>query len=171
MEFIQVIKKRKSIREYKANQIAEEELQQIILAGCASPISHKDYASIKLTVVQSKTILQKISFSVDSTSDSLYGVPTLIIVSTTKASEKNVEYFNVACIVENMLLAATNLNIGSIYLTYFLKELIKQKDLLSELGIPNGFTPISAVGVGYIIDTHVWGEGYDIEHRLNVEII
>ena len=32
MEFIQVIKKRKSIREYKANQIAEEELQQIILA-------------------------------------------------------------------------------------------------------------------------------------------
>lgn len=171
MEFMQVIKKRKSIRKYKDTQINDEELKQILFAGYAAPISRKDYASIKIIVVQDKTILQQISSSANSPSDPLYGAPTLIIISSTKASVKNVEYFNVACIVENMLLAATNINIGSIYLTYFLKKLIKQKSLLLKLGIPEGFIPISSVGLGYIAEAEEPNEDKDIEHRMNLEII
>ncbi len=171
MEFMQVIKKRKSIRRYKDTQINEEELKQILFAGCAAPISRKEYASIKITVVQDKAILQQISFTAKSPSDPLYGAPTLIIISTTKASVKNVECFNVACIVENMLLAATNINIGSIYLTYFLKKLIKEKSLMLKLGIPEGFIPISAVGLGYFAEAEELKEDKDIEHRMNIEII
>ncbi len=171
MEFMQVIKKRKSIRKYKDTQINDEELRQILFAGCAAPISRKDYSSIKITVVQDKTILQQISSSANSPADPLYGVPTLIIISTTKASVKNVEYFNVACIVENMLLAATNINIGSIYLTYFLRILIKQKDLLLKLAIPEGFIPISAVGLGYCVEAEEPYKDTEIEHRMNLDIL
>ncbi len=167
MEFMQVIMKRKSIRKYNDTQISEEELKQILLAGYVAPISRKDYASIRITVVQNKDLLQQISSTANSNTDPLYGVPTLIIVSTTKASVKNVEYLNVACMIENMLLAATNLNIGSIYLTYFLLKLNKQKRILSKLGIPEGFTPISAVGLGYIAGEEP-KEDIDFEHRMKL---
>lgn len=170
MEFIQVIKKRKSIRNFKNTQINDAELKQILFSGCAAPISRKAYSSIKIIVIQDKTILQQISSTASSPSDPLYGVPTLIIISTTKANVKNVEYFNVACIVENMLLAATNVNIGSIYLTYFLRKLVKQKGLLLKLGIPEGFIPISAVGLGYIAEAEEPYEDIDIEHRMNIDI-
>lgn len=55
-----------------------------------------------------------------------------------------------ACIVENMLLASTDLGLGSIYLTSFLRGVEKRKDLLEDLEIPKAYKPISAVGVGYI---------------------
>jgi nitroreductase len=171
MEFMQVIKKRKSFRKYIEKQISEGELQQILFAGCAAPISRKDYDSIKLTVVQDKTMLGKISAAADSSADLLYHVPTLIIISTTKAAVEHVEYFNVACIVENMLLAATNLKIGSIYLTYFLLAIRERKDLLKELAIPEGYTPISAVGLGYIPETEEWTENNDVENRIQVEFM
>lgn len=170
MELMQVIKKRKSIRKYAEGQIKPEELEQILFAGKAAPVSRKDYDSIHITVVQSKGILDKISSAADFTSDPLYGVPTLIIISTTKAEVENIEYFNVACIVENMLLEATNLGIGSIFLTYFLQQ-IKQKELWSELGIPDGYHPISAVGVGYPADAWEWVERDDIGKRFCVNII
>lgn len=115
-------------------------------------------------------MLGKISGAADSLSDPLYHVPTLIIISTTKAAVQHVEYFNVACIVENMLLAATNLNIGSIYLTYFLIAIRERKDLLKELAIPKGYEPISAVGLGYT-ETEDWTENKDVENRIQVEFM
>lgn len=71
MEFMEVIKRRKSVRKYIDKQISEEELRQILFAGCAAPISRKDYDSIKFTVVQDKTMLNKISGAVDSSLDPL----------------------------------------------------------------------------------------------------
>lgn len=171
MDFMQVIKRRKSSRKYIEKQINEEDLRQILFAGCAAPISRKDYNSIRFTIVQDKTMLHKISEAADLSSDPLYHVPTLIIISTTKAAVENVEYFNVACIVENMLLAATNLGIGSIFLTHFLLAIMKRKDLLKELAIPEGYTPISAVGVGYVSETEEWTENKNIANRIQMKFI
>lgn len=98
MEFMQVIRRRKSVRKFIDKQISEEELREILFAGCAAPISRKDYHSIKFTVVQDKAMLDKISGATDSSSDPLYHVPTLIIISSTKAAVGHVEYLNVACI-------------------------------------------------------------------------
>ena len=63
----------------------------------------------------------------------LYGVPTLIIICSRPAKVKNIEYFNVACVVENMLLGAANLGLGSIYLTSFLNKLLERTDLIKRL--------------------------------------
>ncbi|HEX3022191.1 MAG TPA: nitroreductase family protein [Lachnospiraceae bacterium] len=171
MEFMQVIKNRKSVRAYKDEQISEEALQQILYTGCAAPVSNKDYKSIHITVVQSETMLERIRNAVNFSSDPLYGVPTLIIISSTKASVANVECFNAACIVENMLLASTNLNIASIYLTFFLQFLADKKDLLMDLGIPEGFSPISAVGIGYAKDITEDEENDTIKNRIPIHII
>lgn len=150
MEFTQVLKLRKSVRKYnQEKQITEVQLEKILFAGMAAPVSRKDYKSLKFTVIQDNVLLKEISDAFKEAEHPLYGVPTLILVSTQAASVENVEYFNVACIIENMLLAATDLGLGSIYLTSFLEGLTARKDLLDKLEIPDGYTPLSAVGVGY----------------------
>lgn len=169
MEFMKVIKSRKSIRSYTDKQITNEELQQILVAGCAAPISQKDYASIHITVVQDKKMLLRISDTVGTAADPLYGVPTLVMISSTKAEVEHIEYFNVACIVENMLLAATNLKVASIFLTYFLLSFVKKENLMEELGIPKGYTPLAAVGLGYPLDVDNWIENEDIENRIHID--
>lgn len=150
MELDQVLRKRRTVRDYKKDvQITEEQLKYILFAGMAAPISRKDYSSVKITVVQQKELLHKLSNPCENESNLLYHVPTLILLSSQMSKIKNIDCFNISCIVENMLLAATELGLGSIYLTSFLRCVEDIESILKELEIPQGYRPMSAVGVGY----------------------
>ena len=98
----------------------------------------------------------------------LYGVPTLIIICSRAAKVKNIEYFNVACVVENMLLGAANLGLGSIYLTSFLTDVCDNPNLLCELGIPKEYIPLSAIGIGYAKKKILPIKPQEIENRMNI---
>lgn len=115
----------------------------------AAHISRKDYSSIQLIVVQDKALMEKMKSAWGHAQDPFYGAPTLIIVASKKAKVTNVEYLNVGGVIQNMLLAATDLGLGSIYLTSFLEAIIEHKELTHALGIGEMYTPIVAVGVGY----------------------
>lgn len=147
MEFNEVLLSRKTVRNYEKKQIEEHKLQEIILGGMSAPISRKRYEDILFTVVQDNQLILKIRNTFPEAIDLLYGAPTLIIVSSKLSNFKNIEHLNVACIIQNMLLSATNVGLGSIYLTSFLKYL--NNDIFNELEIPNEYIPISAIGVGY----------------------
>ena len=51
-----------------------------------------------------------------------------------------------------MALAATDINIGSVYLWAFISSFSVDKELLKELDLPEGFAPISGIALGYSID-------------------
>ncbi|MBQ6390134.1 MAG: nitroreductase family protein [Eggerthellaceae bacterium] len=53
-----------------------------------------------------------------------------------------------ACAIENMTLCATSLGLGSVYLWGFLKKLRKHPEVVAELGLPEGYTVLSALAVG-----------------------
>lgn len=147
MEFNDVLLLRQTVREYKKKQIEECKLQAILCGGMCAPISRKKYNDILFTVVQDKRLLLDIKDKFPRSVDLLYGVPTLIIVSSKLSKFKNIEHLNVACVIQNMLLAATSEGLGSIYLTSFLKCL--DSEILNKLEIPIEYIPISAIGVGY----------------------
>ena len=48
-----------------------------------------------------------------------------------------------------MSLAATDLGLGSVYLYGFLVAFSAEPELLKELGLPEGFSPVSAIALGY----------------------
>lgn len=148
MELKQVLVSRQSIRKYKKQQIDELQLEYILWAGMAAPISRKDYKSIKITVVQDEKLLEEMRKAFGEKMDPFYGAPTVIMVSSKQTPVKNIECLNVACVIENMLLAATDLGLGNIYLTSFLKK-INNRELLERLGIEEDYLPLSAVAVGY----------------------
>lgn len=166
MEFNEVLMSRKTVRKYEKKQIEEHKLQEIILGGMCAPISRKKYEDILFTIVQDKQLILKIKKTFPEPIDPLYGAPTLIIVLSKLSNFKNIEHLNVACIIQNMLLSATNVGLGSIYLTSFLKYL--NDEILNEIEIPNGYIPISAIGVGYSKDIENKNDKSKIIKRINV---
>lgn len=154
MEFMEVIAKRRSVRSFKAEQIKDSDLDKIILAGNAAPVGKGEYKLLQMTAVQDKEVLQKISVAASKflrvAQDPLYEAPTLIIISAIGMPEfEHIEYSNAACIVENMLLAATDCGLGSVYLMGIPLTLQNDNELKRDLGIFESFTPVAALVVGY----------------------
>lgn len=155
MEFDEVIRLRRSTRKYTDEQITDAELQTILDAGQLAPIAGGDYTMSHFTVVQNQELLAEIREASHFTTktgkkiDATRGVPTIIFVSVTGPSDDNIEYCNVGCAIENMMLAATSLGLGSCYLWGFLKKLRQHPDVIAKLGLPEGYTLLSCLGVGH----------------------
>ena len=155
MEMMKAISMRKSTRSYKTEQISDESLNTILNAGCAAPVGMNAYNTVHITVIQNPELLNKITEATANVYSNpkmkpFYGAPTLIIVSsTTNDKAPTIGVANAACIIENMTLAATDLGLGSVYLMSFLPSFPANNELLKELALPEGFTPVSGIAVGY----------------------
>lgn len=159
METMKAIAKRKSTRAFAPEKtVAKADLDAILAAGCAAPVGAGDYSSLHLTVVQTPESLNKINkavqaaFNIDR--NVLYGAPILVLVSSSEPKAPNIQYANVGCIMENMLLASTDLGVDNIYLWSAANVIAKIPELQRELGIPEGFTPISGAALGYAAESN-----------------
>ena len=99
--------------------------------------------------------------------DVLYGVPTVVLVSSSEPKFPNVQYANVGCIMENMLLAATDLGVDSIYLWGAVNVIAQMSELQRELGVPEGFRPISAAGLGYAAESSPYEKELEVTLAIN----
>jgi len=88
-------------------------------------------------------------------------------VSSSEPKFPNIQYANAGCIIENMLLAATDLGMDSIYLWGAVNVIAKNPDLLNELGIPAGFTPVSGAGLGYAAESNPAEKKLEIKFTIN----
>lgn len=155
METLAALAARKAVRKYKKEQIKEAELETILNAGGVAPVGMGDYASIHVTVVQNPDLLKKISdgvkaaFPMPSDGDPIHGAPTLIIISTGPNERMpTIGDFNASCILENMLVAAADIGVGSVFMLSTMFAFSDQK-LAAELKIPAGFKPTAFAAFGY----------------------
>ena len=156
MKFEKTLLLRRSVRCFTQEQIREEELQQILAAAQMAPLAAGDDKTTHITVVQNSEILNKIRIACElksrntgSTLDAFYGAPTVIFLSATDISEDHIEYCNVACVIENILLQAAALNLGSVYIWGCLRKLRRCHDLITSLELPEGYEILSAAAIGY----------------------
>jgi nitroreductase len=155
METLKTIAQRKSTRAFSPDKpIAKADLDMILAAGCAAPVGKADYPSIHLTVIQDKAALTNINTTIQAAlkvgQNLMYGAPVLVLVcASDKQISPNIQYSNVGCVIENMLLAATDAGIDSVYLWGAVGVIAGNAGLCTQLGIPDGFAPVSAVALGY----------------------
>ena len=157
MNTIETIMKRKSTRNYKPEQISEEVLETILKAGMAAPVALAAYDSIHITVVQNEQLIEEIFdkaqdmvFAAIGIRKSLdYGAKTLIIVSSKPAHRIGMDYANGGIIIENMVLAATDIGIDSCIMGAPIAALAENKELSDKVCIPDGFTPVLGAAFGY----------------------
>lgn len=157
MNTLEAIKARKSTRSYTPEQIPEDALQVILEAGFAAPVAMANYASLHITVVQNENLLGRVN---DATAEMLYkltgnrknpdyGAKTLILVSSTPIHRVGTDHANAGIVIENMVLAATELGIDSVILGGAPAAVAQNPQLMRELGIPEGFTPLLGAFFGF----------------------
>lgn len=81
----------------------------------------------------------------------------------------NVGYSNAAIIAHDMSLAAVDEGVGVCHIWGCIMALQANKELISKLGIPEGFTPACAVAIGKTIETYT--EREIPENRIDMNVI
>lgn len=151
MDGFEMIKMRRSIRTYSEQKIAEEDLHKILEAGMCGPscVNARDWSFL---VVRDKEMLRKMADANGRPADPLRGADVGILVcgDLERAFEGAPDYWIIdgAIACQNIILAATDLGIGSVWLgTYPQMERVeKQKELF---GLPEHIIPHSLIALGY----------------------
>ena len=161
-EVLKVIKSRRSIRSFRSEQISQENLDLIIEAGIYAPTAHNDQPW-HFTVIQNKEILQHLNvkakeqmaksdiewvnkLGLNPNYSITYNAPTLILVSGRK--DAIAWSADCAAAIQNMLLAAESLNIGSVWLG-LLRFFFQQDALVTESLVPKGYQYYYSVALGF----------------------
>jgi nitroreductase len=164
-ETLKNIRNRRSTRAFLPEQLKEMETQAIIDAGIYAP-SATNQQPWHFTVIQSKDMIDRLNIAfkeIAGKSDNeyirrfadnekfhvFYNAPTVVLVS----GDENNKYSSVDCgaALENMLIAAESLEIGSCWigLIAYLLNSEEGKEFIKELGIPQGFKQIHSAALGY----------------------
>ncbi len=161
-DIIEIIQSRRSIRSYKPDQISQESLEKIIKAGIYAPSAHNQQ-SWHFTVIQNPQVLDRINIAARASmleaADGwvrrmaenpsfrvTYDAPTLIIVS----GRQDALAWSTDCsaAIQNMLLAAESLGIGSVWLG-LMRYYFSRVEEVEKLNIPDGYKPFYGVAFGY----------------------
>ena len=166
-ETIQTILGRRSIRAYKPEQLDQGSLEMILDAGRYAP-SAMNQQPWHFTVIQSRVLLEKLETAckavfMESDIEALreiarrdgfsvfYHAPALIVVTGDSAALA--PQYDCTLAMQNMMLAAASLGIGSCWMhsvmMFYATE--KGKELFQELGIvfPQGHEPFASAVFGY----------------------
>ena len=111
-----------------------------------------DFKSLKLYAVQNPELLAAIdeaSAKRRPGSHPLYGAPTLVVLASKESILPYIEYTNAGCVIQNMMLAATDLGIDNIYLWMSMYRINESPEIMQRLGFPEGYTCVGTMALGY----------------------
>ena len=145
MDFIEIAKKRYSVRSYKDKKVEEEKLQKILEAARVAPTA-ANLQPVRLIVAQSSEGLAKIGKGAN-----LYGAPLAVIVCADHGKawvrpfdKKQTTDIDASILTDHMMLQATELDLGSVWICYFKPDVIRR-----EFGLPDNLEPVNILAVGY----------------------
>lgn len=145
MSFIDIAKKRYSVRSYMDKKVEAEKLKKILEAAHVAPTA-ANLQPVHLIAVQSEEGLEKIGKAAN-----IYGAPLAIIVCAdhNKAwvrpfDKKQTGDIDASILTDHMMLQATELGLGSVWVCYFKPDVIKK-----EFELPDNLEPVNILVIGY----------------------
>lgn len=151
-EFLEVIKSRKSTKAFLDKEVPLELIEQIVEAGTYAPTGRNLQSPI-IVAVTNKAVrdhLSKMNASImNANTDPFYGAPVVLIVLANK--DVNTYIYDGSCVMENLMLAAHSLGLGSCWIHRAKEEFESEegKALLKEWGIEGNYEGIGHVIIGY----------------------
>ena len=154
MDFYDVLSKRVSTRKFTDEKISGEDIKILLDAANKAPIAMGQYDSSRLTVIEDRDLIKEISQEykdfTGKDSDALYNAPVFIIFSSNK--DNTSKYEDAGCVLENIALAATNLNLGSCYIRGLVNKLGNEAKYIDKLMLDRGYYSVSGIIVGHSED-------------------
>lgn len=168
MNTLEAIKARKSTRTYLDKEVEHEKIVQVVEAGNMAAKAGQvffnvvtDHSILKEWTVIGRTIMQNsgneflMKVSSNPNYSPIYHAPVAVIVSAKKSEDPYMQSMagaNTACAAENMLLAATELGLGSCYLVSAALAL-NSPELAAKVKLQADQQPYAVVVIGYTNDT------------------
>lgn len=140
---------RRSVRQYSDKAISENDLMKIIEAGMAAP-SARNQQPAEYIVIKDKNNISNVS-GVSKNAGFIKDANILIcLVSkpTSMLTTPDMVEQDLALQMENMMLEACHLGIGSCYIGVYPKE-DRMSFLTKELNISDGYFPFALLSLGY----------------------
>jgi nitroreductase len=168
MSFIEIAKKRYSVRSFQKKAVEPEKLEQILEAGRIAP-SAVNYQPWVFVVAQSEAARKKITAAYPR--EWLAGAPVIIVIcgdhsqSWKRRDGKDHCDIDAAIAVDHMTLAAANLGLGTCWVCAFDAALCHQV-----LGLPDHLEPIVLLPLGYPADAPD-GHRYETKRKKLEEIV
>lgn len=145
MNFLDIAKSRYSVRNYSEKKVESEKLNMILEAAHVAPTA-ANLQPVRLLVVQGENGLAKIGKAAN-----IYGAPLAIIVCSDHSvawkrpfDNKQTTDIDASIVTDHMMLEATELGLGTVWVCYFKPDVIKQ-----EFNLPDTLEPINILAVGY----------------------
>ena len=145
MEFLNIAKSRYSVRNYSKKKVEQDKLDKILEAAHVAPTA-ANLQPVRLLVVQKEAGLAKIEKAAN-----IYKAPLAIIVCSDHSKAwkrpfdgKQTNDIDASVITDHMMLEATELGLGTVWVCYFKPDVIKE-----EFHLPDNLEPINILVIGY----------------------
>ena len=153
-ETLKVLKERRSVRKYKAEQIRDEELNAILEAGTWAPSGMGLQSAVMVAVQDPATIakLSKANAEIQGKpgTDPFYGAPTVVVVLADGTAGNWIQ--DGSLVLGSLMTAAASLHFGSCWVNrameYF--DTAEGKDLLKQWGLPETYRGVGNCILGYV---------------------
>jgi len=149
MKFLDIAKSRYSVRKYKQTKVESDKLNKILEAAHVAPTA-ANLQPVRLFIIQDENTLAKLGNAAN-----IYNAPLAIVVCSdhTKAwnrpfDGKSSADIDASIITDHMMLEATDLGLGSVWICYFKPDVLK-----AELNLPKDLEPINILAIGYADET------------------
>lgn len=145
MDFLSLAKKRYACRSYQQRKVEPEKIAAILEAGRVAPTGANRQPQ-RLVVVESAEGMERLA---RCTRD--FGAPLAIIVCadtnevwTRKYDGKKIGDIDASIVTDHMMLRATELGLGSLWICMFDPEIVRK-----EFALPENIVPVNILVLGY----------------------
>ena len=167
MNFHSLIKKRYSVRAYRSDPVEKEKLEQVLEAARLAPTA-ANRQPFRIIVIRTEGRQEEMRRLYDR--DWFVQAPTLICVCAVKSEacvsreKRNYVYVDVAIVMDHIILAATDLGLGSCWIGAFDKDVAREV-----FGLPDDVEPVVMTPLGYAADQPEPRERRSIEELVRYE--
>jgi nitroreductase len=167
MEFLELAKKRYSVRSYEAKRVEEEKIFKILEAGRVAPTA-ANYQPHQIIVVQQQEGLDKLKKCART-----FDAPLAFIICGDHSISWKRRYdskdsldIDASIVTDHMMLQATELGLGSVWICYFDPKILRE-----EFNLPDNIEPVNILVVGYACGEAASPDRHDKARKALEEIV
>lgn len=164
MDIINLLITRRSIRKYSNEEITQEQIEQLLMAGMYAP-SAGNQQPWHFIIIRNKDAFHNIT-KIHPFSKMLLNASAAILVCADLQLETNKGYWPLDCsaATENILIAAHGLGLGAVWLGVYPRR-DRQEGIAKIFSLPENIQPFSLISLGYP------AEKFDLPNRFKTERI
>ena len=153
-DILKALRERRSVRQFKSEQITDEELQAVLEAGIYAPTAMGRQDPWIVAVQNPEIIAQLVRMNAEvlgMDGNPYYDAPTIVLVFGSRPETWANAVYDGSLVLGNMMNAAHAIGLGSCWI-HRERQMFDTEDgkaLMRQFGLPDGLMGIGAIALGY----------------------